>query len=159
MPVTHDILRAWRSPRCLIREKLAAGPREDRALATLMGAAVLIFVAQWPGLSRAAYFEPSVPLEARLSGALLATIFLLPLLSYAIAAFSHLLARLARGKGTWFGARLALFWALLAISPLMLFNGLVAGFIGAGPAATLVGVLVMAGFLYLWINMLIEAER
>lgn len=159
MPVTLDILRAWRSPRRLIREKLDAGPREDRALATLMGASALIFVAQWPGLSRAAHFDPSVPLEARLSGALLATVFMLPLLAYVIGAASHLLARLLRGKGTWFGARLALFWALLAVSPLMLFNGLVAGFIGAGPTATLVGVLVMVGFLYLWINMLIEAER
>lgn len=159
MPVTTDILRAWRSPRRLIREKLAAGVREDRALATLMGASVLIFVAQWPGLSRAAHFDPSVPLDARLSGALLATIFMLPLLAYTFAAGSHLVARLLGGKGSWFSARLALFWAMLAISPMMLFNGLVAGFIGAGPAATLVGVLVMAGFLYLWINMLIEAER
>lgn len=159
MPVTTDILRAWRSPRRLIREKLAAGVREDRALATLMGASVLIFVAQWPGLSRAAHFDPSVPLDARLSGALLATIFMLPLLAYIFAAGSHLVARLLGGKGSWFSARLALFWAMLAISPMMLFNGLVAGFIGAGPAATLVGVLVMAGFLYLWINMLIEAER
>lgn len=159
MPVTTDILRAWRAPRRLIREKLGAGVREDRALAVLMGAAILFFVAQWPGLSRQAYFDPSVPLEARLSGALLATVFLLPLLAYAFAAGSHLLARILGGKGNWFSARLALFWSMLAISPLMLFNGLVAGFIGEGPAATLVGLLVMAGFLYLWLNMLIEAER
>jgi hypothetical protein len=54
---------------------------------------------------------------------------------------------------------LALFWALLCTTPVMLLQGLVAGFIGAGTGATVVGVLVFAAFLYLWINMLIEAER
>ena len=41
----------------------------------------------------------------------------------------------------------------------LLAAGLVAGFIGGGTGATAVGVLVLAGFVYLWISMLIEAER
>ena len=32
-----DILTAWRAPRVLMREKLVHGPREDRALAVMMG--------------------------------------------------------------------------------------------------------------------------
>lgn len=159
MAVTLDMLRSWRDPRGVIRRKLADGPREDRAVATLMGACILVFVAQWPRLSREAFFDPSIPFEARMGGALMGTVFLLPLLLYAVAAVSHLVARALGGKGSWFSARLALFWAMLAVSPLMLLNGLVAGFLGQGPALVAVGAVVGIGFLYLWINMLVEAER
>lgn len=159
MAVTLDILGGWRNPRALIRAKLAQGVREDRALAVLMGACLLFFVAQWPRLSREAFLHPEVPLDARMGGALLGWIFIAPLMFYAMAAVSHLVAKAFRGRGTWFSSRLALFWALLVVSPLVLLNGLVAGFVGQGPGATAVGVLVLAGFLYLWLSMLIEAER
>lgn len=159
MAVTLDIVRGWRRPRALIREKLGQGVREDRALAVLMGACLLFFVAQWPRLSREAFLHPEVPLDARMGGALMGWIFIAPLLFYALGAVSHLVAKAFGGKGTWFSARLALFWALLVVSPLALLNGLVAGFIGEGPAATVVGLLVLGGFLYLWVSMLIEAER
>ncbi|MCC6863833.1 MAG: YIP1 family protein [Rhodobacteraceae bacterium] len=159
MTITLDVLRSWRDPRGVIRTKLAAGQREDQALATLMGACALIFVAQWPWLSREAFLQPNIPLEARIVGALMACVFLLPLILYALAAMSHLVARFLGGKGSWFTARMALFWALFAVSPLMLLNGLVAGFIGYGTVLSVVNFIVAVGFLYLWINMLIEAER
>ena len=158
MPVTNDILRTYRAPREVIRRKLSGGPREDRALATLVGACVLIFVAQWPALSRAAHFEPEVPLDARLAGALLAWLFIAPLAAYVMAAVSHVLARLVGGRGSWFGARLALFWALLAASPLWLLNGLVAGLVGPGPALNLVGVVAIGAFIVFWGAGLREAE-
>jgi hypothetical protein len=159
MTITTDILRSWRRPRTVIREKLAAGEREDRALAVLMGASLLLFVAQWPSLSRAAFLDPTTPLEARLGGALLACLFILPLLAYGIAAISHLIARALGGKGTGFGARLALFWAMLAIAPAMLLQGLTAGFIGASPPLWLVQTLVLVGFLWIWLSMMIQVER
>ncbi len=159
MSVTQDILRAWRQPKAVIRSKLASGIREDRALATLMGASVVIFISQWPSLSRAAFLDPSIPLEARMTGALMGTVFMLPLAAYIIGALSHLIARLFGGKGSGYSARLALFWALLAISPAMLLQGLVAGFIGPGTQLLVVGLFVAAIFFYIWINMLIEAER
>jgi len=159
MPVSTDIARTYRSPRKVLRGKLGAGVREDRALASLMAACFLIFVAQWPVLSRQAFLDPSVPLEARLGGALLAWLFIAPIAAYVIAAASHILARLAGGSGTWFGARLALFWALLAASPLWLLNGLVAGFVGPGPALSFVGLVAMGVFLVFWGAGLWEAER
>lgn len=158
MTITTDILRSWRHPRTVIREKLAAGEREDRALAVLMAASLLLFVAQWPSLSRAAFLNPGTPLEARLGGALLACLFILPLLAYAVALISHLIARVLGGKGTGFGARLALFWAMLAIAPAMLLQGLTAGFIGLSPALSLVQVIVLVAFLWIWLSMLMQAE-
>ena len=79
MSVTSDILRSWHSPRLVMRARLSQGVREDRALAVLFCACLMMFIAQWPGLARAAQGAPDVPLQARLGGALLATMFLLPL--------------------------------------------------------------------------------
>jgi hypothetical protein len=159
VPVSTDIVRTYRAPRRVFREKLANGTREDRALATLMGACFLIFVSRWPVAAREAFLDPSVPLEARIGSYLQGIMFLWPLLAYAIAGMSHLLARLFGGSGTWFGARLALFWALLAASPLWLLNGLVEGLIGPGPALSLVGAIAFGSFLVFWGAGLWEAER
>jgi hypothetical protein len=159
VPVSTDIVRTYRAPRRVVREKLANGAREDRALATLMGGCFLVFVSQWPLLSRQAYLDPSIPLDARMGGALMAWLFIAPVAAYVMAAASHLLAKVFGGRGTWFGARLALFWALLAASPLWLLNGLVAGFIGPGPALNLVGVIAAGAFVVFWGAGLWEAER
>lgn len=150
MSLTQDILQSYRAPRTVLRRRLGPEPREDRALAILMGACLLLFVAQWPGHARAAHLAPEVPLDARLTGALMGTIFLLPLLAYAVAAASHLLLRLFGGQGTFHGARMALFWAMLAVAPLMLLNGLVRGMIGPGPAETATGAVAAMAFLAIW---------
>jgi hypothetical protein len=159
MPVSTDILESYVRPRQVFRRKLEGGTHEGRALATLIGACLLIFVAQWPGLARAAHVDPAIPLDARMGGALLGTLFLLPPIAYAVAALSHLVARAFGGTGSFFSARLALFWSLLAVSPLMLLQGLVRGFIGPGPALTVVGLAVLATFLMFWVTSLFESER
>jgi hypothetical protein len=159
MAITTDILESYRRPRAVLRRYLEDGGHEARALAVLMGACLLMFVAQLPGLAREAHFEPEVPLDARMGGALMAMIFMVPLLAYALAAVSHGVALLFGGKGTFLSARMALFWSMLAISPLMLFHGLVRGMVGPGPSLTLTGIAVLAVFLVLWANALIEAER
>jgi hypothetical protein len=159
MPITTDILQSYRHPKAVLRRHLDGGEQEGRALAVLLGGCLFAFIAQWPGLARAAYLDPSIPLEARMGGALMGSLFLLPLLAYGLAALSHLVARLFGGKGSHFGARMALFWSFLAISPLMLLQGLVRGFIGPGPVLTAIGFLVLAVFCALWGNALREAER
>lgn len=158
MSVLTDIGAAWVGPRAFIAGKLAEGQREDRAIAVLMGACALSFVAQWPRLARAAHLDPSVGLDARLGGALMGSVFILPLLAYGLAAVTHLVARAAGARGSHFGARLALFWAFLAVTPAMLLTGLLGGLVGSGAAATAAGVAVFGAFLYLWGAMLYQAE-
>lgn len=158
MPITTDIVESYRRPRAVVRRRLGGGENEGAALATLLAACLLIFISQLPGLARAAHLDPSVPLDARMGGALMATFFLVPLLAYAVAGVSRLVARAFGGKGTGYGARIALFWSLLAVSPLMLLQGLVRGFLGEGPALTATGVVVALAFLGFWITSLIEAE-
>lgn len=153
-----DIVATYRSPRRVMRRHLAMGVREDSALVYLFAACGLIFVSRWPDLRRQAFVDDSVPFDALIGGALLGWLFIAPLALYALAAGSHLLARAMGGQGSWYTARLALFWALLAAAPLWLLNGLVAGFIGAGTQLTLTGVLALAVFLIFWGINLHQAE-
>lgn len=158
MGVMGDIVAFWRAPRATFRARRAEGVREDRAFAALVAASGLAFVAQWPGLARAAHLDPAVPLDARLGGALMGSIFLLPLCAYGVAALSHLAARMLGGRGDGYGARLALFWAFLSASPLMLMGGALAGLAGPGPVTTVAGLLVFAAFAGLWLTLLHESE-
>ncbi|NRB36583.1 MAG: YIP1 family protein, partial [Rhodobacteraceae bacterium] len=59
MPVTSDIVATYRGPRKVMRRLIDLGRREDRALAFVMGFAVIAFVAQLPRLSRVAHLEGS----------------------------------------------------------------------------------------------------
>lgn len=151
MPVTRDIVSSYRGPGAVVRRLLQAGQREDRALAILMGACAVFFVARWPALARQAHLTGE-ELDMLLGGTLLAVVFILPLLLYILALVSHWILRALRLNSSPYGARIALFWALLASSPLVLLNGLVAGFIGAGPGLTLVGLIWLAVFLWFWIS-------
>jgi hypothetical protein len=159
MAVSTEIVRAYRAPRQVLRRQIAAPKNEGRALIYLTVACLLFFIAQWPRLSREAFLDPSIPLDARLGGALAGWLMFAPLAFYGIGALSHLLAKLFGGRGSFYSARLALFWSLLVISPLVLLLGLVSGFIGQGPAQNATGLLLLAAFLYIWGNGLWEAER
>ncbi|MFK7753815.1 MAG: YIP1 family protein [Sedimentitalea sp.] len=158
MPVTSDITATYRGPGRVMVRLLAMGPREDRALAFLMAFCLVAFVAQLPGLARKSHIQ-GLDLDMQMGGALMGSVFLMPLLLYVLAGFSHVVARVFGGQGDWYGARLALFWSLLASTPLLLLNGLVAGFIGQGPALQGVGLLWCGVFLWFWVSSLRTAER
>ncbi|MGR3462802.1 MAG: YIP1 family protein [Roseovarius sp.] len=157
MPVTRDIIATYRGPRRVMRRLLDMGQREDRALFMLIAACVVVFVAQWPRLAREAHLTGQ-DLNPLLGGALLAWVFIAPLLLYALALLGHGAARLIGGRGTAYGARLALFWAFLAASPLILLHGLVAGFVGPGPGLQGVGLIWCGVFGWFWLSGLREAE-
>ena len=156
MPVSRDIVATYRGPRRVVARLLAMGVREDRALALLMGGCALVFVAQWPRLAREAHLAGE-GLNPRLAGALLGWMVIAPLMFYGLAFLSQLVARLLGGRVTGYGARIALFWAFLAASPLLLLHGLVAGFIGPGAGLTVVGAIWCGVFLWFWLSGLGEA--
>lgn len=171
MAITADILAAWKGPRQFIRAKRAEALPEATLLVLMMAACFLIFVARWPLLARDAELQrqaavagglplDQVPsLQALMGINLFVLVFVLPLILYAVAGLSHLVARAFGGKGDHRSARLALVWSLLATAPAMLFQGLVGGLVGEGLQLTLVGVLVAVAFVWLWMSMLIETER
>ncbi len=165
MSVTNDMMRTWRAPRVVMRELLSQGQREDRALAFLMIACIVIFIAQWPRLSRiAAGFDLAAGADVPELSQLIAYEFLgwlmvWPLMFYAIGAVSHVVAKLVGGQGSWYTARLALFWSLLATTPAALLYGMMAGFLGNTAGTQLVGVFWLGAFAIIWMLTLREAEK
>lgn len=157
MAAVDDILRSYRAPRTVLRAHLAQPRSEPRAFTFLVAALIVIFVAQWPRLSRVAFEQPDIPLSGLMVGTGLAMAAMVPVF-YGLAGLGHLGARAFGGRGTWYGARVALFWALLSASPLMLLQGLVAGFIGTGAQLSLVSGLVFVAFVAIWLAGLRVAE-
>jgi hypothetical protein len=158
MTVTADLVSTWRSPRAALRRHLARGVSEPFAFSLLLVFLALAFIGQWPVAAREAHLagEPSaVPRIMARAFAVLATI---PLW-YGLAALSRLVSRALGGQGSWYGARIALFWALATVGPLMLLQGMVGGMVGPGPGLYAVTILVGVAFLWLWFTMLHEAER
>lgn len=158
MSVALDILAAYRRPARVFRARLDQGQREDRALAVLMLACLLIFVAQWPRLQREA-LETGTDFQMLVGGALLGWLFIMPLVAYALGGLSHAVARVAGGRGSWYSARFALFWAMLVAAPFWLLAGLVSGFIGPGPQTDITGFVALLAFLVHWSVNLWVAEQ
>jgi hypothetical protein len=149
MAVTTDIANMYRRPKAVVQRILSQGNREEFALVILMGACLIICFAQLPRLARISYLEGG-SLERDLIYVFFVWMMIAPLMLYGVAAISHIIAKVFRGRGTWLGSRLALFWALLAAAPVMILWGLVAGFIGPSPALSISGALWLAAFLLFW---------
>ena len=86
------VIESWWAPGRVVRG--LRGMPEGALLALLLAAMAIFLIAQTPGHARAAQLDPSGPLGARLGGALVAVMFLMPLLAYALASFASGLSRL-----------------------------------------------------------------
>lgn len=145
MAVSNDMIRTWRAPRHVMRGLLDMGPREDRAIAFLMAGCFLVFIAQWPRLSRIAYLEGQ-EMSRLVAYEFLAWMIVWPLAFYLIAFLLHLVTRVAgQGAAPW-EVRLALFWAFLAAAPAGLLYGLLSGLLGPEPGTRLVGAIWVGAF-------------
>lgn len=158
MTVTADILETWRRPGTVVRRLLGSPPSEPFAFSLLVTGLILLFVSRTPYLGRAALGNPDQPLMQLLLASALATAATVPVW-YLLAAVSHLIARALGGKGGYYGARIALFWALVAATPALLVYGLALGLVAPGPGSTIIGFVAGAVFLFFWMAMLREAER
>ena len=159
MAIASDIVASYRRPGEIVRRRLGAHERaEAGALMTVFLACFLVFVAQWPRLSREAHLTGQ-ELQPMLAGALLGWIFIAPLALYGLAGLTHFVVRRMGGQASYTEARMALFWGLLAASPLWLLWGLIAGFVGPGPALDAVGIVALLAFLGIWGTALYSVER
>jgi len=153
-----DIIESWRRPARVVRRLLDRGQSEPFAFTLLLAFLILAFVAQWPGVARVTAQTPEVPIAPQLLAIAMAVLATIPLW-YALAAAGRVVARAMGGRGSWYGARVALFWALDAVSPLVLLAGLVAGLIGPGVQLTAIGAITFAVFIVFWLANLRETER
>jgi hypothetical protein len=129
-----------------------------------MIACFLIFIAQWPRLSRlAAGFDlapgAEVPaLDRLIAYEFVAWLMVWPLFLYFLAGATHLVARVLGGKGTMFGARIALFWTDagdLARDPAAWHDTRVHR---PGIETNIVGAFWLAAFAVIWVQSMREAE-
>ena len=159
MALTSDILATYRGPGKVLQSLLNRGRSEPFALSIVMAGCVVAFVAQWPRISRESYLTGDNG-EGYLSyySAFIALVFIMPIVLYVLAAISHLGAQLLGGKGSGYSARMAVFWAFLASSPIFMLHGMVAGFIGPGTQLSAVGLLWLLVFGWFWISGLRQAE-
>jgi hypothetical protein len=160
MAISTDILRTWRGPRRVIREMLDRGPREDRLIFVAMAACFLMFVAQLPVLARVAYESEKIAattpdyqvrdLQMLIGSAFFGWMMVMPLVLYLIAGLSYVVVRAFTKRISGHAARLSLFWAILAASPVALLLGLLSGLNGQDTGALLVFGLWACAFLLFW---------
>ncbi len=156
----------------MIRALIAANRGDERPEARgfiyLLAGLLLIFISQIPdlvgaGTTSLALTQDMVgedgpaPTDARLAITLFSWLFVWPLILYLFGGLTHLLAKGFGGRGQGVDARLALFWAVLAVSPLFLLRGM-ASVSQAGSLVMVVNYAIAAGFLWIWLSGLIEAE-
>jgi len=158
MSITTDIVQSWLRPAPVFERLLGHGVREDRVLAYMMFGCLLIFIGQLPRLARISHLD-NVPLEQLVAYEFVSWLIIWPFAFYVIAGLTRLAAKLFGGKGSFFSARLALFWAILASAPALLFHGLVAAFIGTGAALTVAGLLWLGLFARIWLTGMLLTEK
>lgn len=161
MPVTTDIAASYRRPGAVVRGHIDRGISEASVLAFLMGGCLMLYVARWPALRRQAE-QTEDPFGSLMTGELIWWILYMPLVLYAVAGLSQLAFRLFKAPITGLGARLSLFWAVLAASPMYLLAGMTNGFIGEGLELDLVrsvGYVVFAWFWYSGLRAVRAIER
>lgn len=149
MGVVSDIMRTYRAPRSVVRHRIGVSENEGAALITLVIACGLIFVAQWPRMARQS-FDTGEDVQMLIGAAMLAWMFIAPLIFYTIAALLGFALRLVSKHVTGYATRVATFWALLAASPLWLFWGLTAGLVGPSPALQVTGAIAFGALVVFW---------
>ena len=91
--------------------------------------------------------------------AFVAWLMIAPLAFYVLAWLAQIVLRAFGLRSDGYGARLALFWSLLAATPLALLLGFVQGLNGPGAGASLAFALWIGAFLVFWVQTTREAIR
>ena len=150
MTLLGDIVSAYRGFGPSMRKQLAPEAREEKMLLYVMLATLIFFAARIPSLLDVAKNTSDAELTmTNIIGANFATsIFFGPLMLYGIAALSHLIAKPFGGKATFQEARLAFFWTLLVISPIVLLSVVLRAFIPAPEFVAIGNMAVLVVFIY-----------
>lgn len=142
---------------------LSREPSEERLLGIVALVTIIAFLAGLPDAVRIARDMPQDDaLLGLVAGRFVATVIFGSLFLYGLAGISHWVAHWAfRGNGTYYGARLALFWALALLIPLVVVNeGLKYALHAAGFQQILpvLGVALFLCWLWIWSSFIAIAE-
>lgn len=139
MATLDRVIGTFRAPQETWARIFEEGPREDRALAHLMGGCILAFISFLPFLAREAHLT-GTDLNMMLGGALFGWMFIAPLLAYTLSLILWLPLRVIRPMAGS-DLRRALFWSFFASTPILLLFGLARGLWGIGAASSVLGLI------------------
>ncbi len=155
MGLLADIARTYLDPAGVLRRKRGENPGENILLAYLLFACLISFLVRLPGLlaSNPATQGPTPDqtLPALVGATFVATLLFAPLFFYLLSVISHVLARLLGRQGAMKDARLALFWTLLALQPLVIAS-VVVGNMLPPPMPNILSALAGLFFLATWLR-------
>ncbi len=161
MTLIGDILGAYKSFPASMRRQLAMEPREEKLLLYVVLACFIGLIARMPGIIELANTSTNeeVTLLNAIGTNIVSTMFYGPIMLYIIAALSHIVSKIFKGQGSFRNTRLALFWAVLVISPLYLALVALRPLISAPDFQSMGNIL--AGFLFIicWGVCLTVAEK
>jgi len=156
-------LRAW-SLRGSFERQFAARFGEERLLFYVAATCFAAYLVGLPDTVREAGIEGGRDaLLSMVAGKFVAIVIFGPLFLYGVAGLSHSFCHWAfGGSGTYFKARLALFWSLVLGVPLVLINAggdMALRSIGADEAVLPFGIAIFGLWLWIWTSGLAIAER
>lgn len=155
MSLLADIKAAYRSPRTEMRRHIENGIGEEQTLffALLFGG--LSFLSQLPDIAKRAHLTGD-SLPAMTAAQFIASVFMMPLLMYGIAAIVRVIYGYIGGQGDHIGARRALFWAAVVTTPVLLASTILSTYL---PDLRLgLAVITTVVFFWQWFSNLRELE-
>ena len=161
MSITREILVAYKGFGASMRRQIAANPGEEKLLIYLVMAILILFIARAPNLLEASALAATEEVSsiAIFVVNLVSSFFFAPLLFYGLASLSGLMAKMFGGKGNGYRSRLALFWALLVVSPLALVSAIVQSALPFSWLAPVLSVALFLVFAVAWAANIRVAER
>ena len=152
MALLADIFRTHKSPGKVIGRLKQAEWGEERLLVVLMAACFLGLVAQLPELAAKWRLAEDSGVVARdIGAALLGALIFAPLFFYVLAGIVHLASRILGARGSGRDTRLAFFWTLLSIQPIVIAWKIIEVQIAPDLYSGFVPYLLLLWFLYLLI--------
>ncbi len=141
--------RFFHDPRGSMRGVLESRPSEGRLLAYAFLAAGILLAGRIATLTIAAGAS-AVDLLPIVAAQVASLLFFVPLVYYGLAALGTVLAKAARGTGSWRDGRAAFFWAALVSAPVVVLSSLAALALAAGPEALTVAVVQVGPVFFAW---------
>lgn len=155
MTLISEINASYRAPKMEMRRHIKDGIREEQTLFFALLFGLLSFLSLLPEIAKHAYIMDD-SLSALAAAQFIASVFMMPLLMYGIAALSHIILGRFGGQGDHVGARRALFWAAVVTSPIILASSVLSIYLPVIKIA--LDILTTLIFIWQWTSNLKELE-
>ncbi len=159
MQLFADIVQTYRDPRVVMARKMKQGLGEERLLGYLLIACLISFFLRIPELVLLGEGAGTEKMAAQIGAAFATSMIFGPLFFYGLAGGSGLVLRAIGRIFTWKDVRLALFWCLFALQPVVFVVILLKTFVGAPLVGSLFSTAVALGFTAVWLLSLSTISR